>query len=81
MGEIAEMMLEGDLCAGCGVYLAGEGCGVPRYCSHCKREARALKDQPPVKPGSNKTACKVCGRHVKLAGIQDHQRDAHGVKT
>ena len=30
MGEIAEMMLDGTLCEECGVYIAGEGYGVPR---------------------------------------------------
>lgn len=34
MGEIAEMMLEGDLCEGCGMALGGEGYGIPRYCSN-----------------------------------------------
>lgn len=34
MGEIADMMLEGDLCAGCGVYMDGDGDGFPRYCSN-----------------------------------------------
>lgn len=74
MGEIADMMLEGDLCGGCGVYLPGEGFGVPRYCRDCKR------DQPkaaPVKPNSTKTACKVCGKRVKLAGLADHTRVVH----
>lgn len=33
MGEIAEMMLDGTLCAGCGEALEGEGEGFPRYCS------------------------------------------------
>lgn len=77
MGEIAEMMLGGDLCGECGVYLPGDGQGVPRYCRDCRRNQRVLQAHPPVKPGSNKTACKTCGRHVKLAGIKDHMRDAH----
>lgn len=81
MGEIANMMLEGDLCAGCGVYLHGESLGVPRYCCDCWREARQLREQPPIASGSNKTACKTCGRVVKLAGIRDHMRDAHGAKA
>lgn len=34
MGEIADMMLEGDLCEGCGAALDGEGYGIPRYCSN-----------------------------------------------
>jgi hypothetical protein len=39
MGEIAEMMLEGDLCEACGSALSGEGYGIPRYCSNeCARD-------------------------------------------
>ena len=33
MGEIAELMIYGDICEMCGVELAGEGYGIPRYCS------------------------------------------------
>lgn len=33
MGEIADAMIEGDLCEGCGMALDGEGYGIPRYCS------------------------------------------------
>jgi len=40
MGEIAEMMLEGDLCEMCGCTLPGEGRGFPRYCSERCRKAR-----------------------------------------
>lgn len=32
MGEIADMMLDGTLCEGCGEYI-GEGDGYPQYCS------------------------------------------------
>ena len=32
MGEIAEMMLDGTLCEGCGEFI-GEGDGFPQYCS------------------------------------------------
>lgn len=77
MGEIAEMMLDGTLCEGCGGYMPGRSAGVPRRCRDCKRGDRALQAHPPVKPGSTKTACKTCGRRVKLAGINDHMRDAH----
>lgn len=42
MGEIAEMMLDGTLCEGCGVYIEGEGEGFPRYCSpQCARDRGA----------------------------------------
>ena len=36
MGEIAEMMLEGVLCAGCGEWLGGDGDGFPEYCAGCQ---------------------------------------------
>lgn len=39
MGEIADMMLEGNLCEGCGIALEGNGHGIPRYCSdECARD-------------------------------------------
>lgn len=33
MGEIADMMLEGVMCEGCGMFLDSEGDGIPNYCS------------------------------------------------
>ena len=39
MGEAAEMMLDGTLCAGCGELLIDEGeesAGYPVYCGGCK---------------------------------------------
>jgi hypothetical protein len=40
MGEIADAMLDGTLCEGCGSYIEGEGSGFPRYCS-----AQCAKDR------------------------------------
>ncbi len=37
MGDIADMMLEGILCEGCGVYLDGTGYGVARRCNSCRK--------------------------------------------
>jgi hypothetical protein len=34
MGDIADMMLDGDMCEGCGEYLGG-GDGFPRRCYGC----------------------------------------------
>lgn len=52
MGEIAEMMLEGILCEGCGVALDDvqdpdfETPGYPRYCSvQCARDRGASIEQ------------------------------------
>jgi hypothetical protein len=69
MGEIADMMLDGTLCEGCGVYLEGDGDGIPRYCSSCRR----IQGPGP----SMKVACPTCGRKVKAVGLKDHQRDTH----
>ena len=35
MGEIAEMMLDGTMCAGCGEFLGGGDLGIPEYCGGC----------------------------------------------
>lgn len=35
MGEIAEMVLEGILCEGCGGVVDGEASGYPRRCRSC----------------------------------------------
>lgn len=70
MGEIADAMLDGDLCEGCGVYMAGGGDGVPQRCGACARD-----DSQPA-PNA-RVACKECGRAVKFVGLADHMRDAH----
>ena len=40
MGDVADMMLDGLLCEGCGVFLDGEEPGFPRYCSRQCAEDR-----------------------------------------
>lgn len=45
MGEIADMMLDGTLCEGCGTYI-GEGSGFPGYCSTQCAKDRGFDDQP-----------------------------------
>jgi tRNA(Ile2) C34 agmatinyltransferase TiaS len=35
MGEIADLMINGDICESCGVELEGEGSGFPRRCLAC----------------------------------------------
>lgn len=45
MGEIADAMLEGDLCEMCGIPLEG-GFGIPGYCSkECARDRGADESQ------------------------------------
>lgn len=46
MGEIADMMINGDMCEMCGVPLPGGGEGFPRYCSEeCARDRGADSSQ------------------------------------
>jgi hypothetical protein len=70
MGEIAEMILDGELCQVCGCYI-GPGAGQPAHCPSC--EPKPLRILPP-KP---KVRCTVCGKRVN--GLADHMHDAHGV--
>lgn len=44
MGEIAEMMLDGTLCEGCGVYL-GDNNGFPSYCFSCSQDKKVNQKQ------------------------------------
>ena len=73
MGEVAEMMLDGTLCAGCGVYLHGDGEGIPRHCEDCCDPVMPIMSRP-------KVSCPICKKRVKAAGLEDHKRDAHGMK-
>lgn len=76
MGEIADLMINGDICAECGVTLKGAGDGFPRYCRSCT---------PPVDiaptPKTKKVRCAVCARMVKPTGLADHVRDLHSGQT
>ena len=79
MGEIADAMLDGDLCEGCGVYLKGESFGVPRRCSACRRFDRQLAEK--LTDLKVKVACPMCGRKVKPLGLADHTRTVHAAKA
>jgi hypothetical protein len=76
MGDVADAMLDGDLCQCCGVYMEG-GAGYPQTCNACQRN-NAEAAQRVVRPMVAKVACPTCGKKVKAAGLADHQRDAHG---
>ena len=86
MGEIAEMMLDGTMCEGCGEFLDGEGAGYPRYCSpQCARDRGAEHDNEALIAKDEETRrtkinCPTCGKLVKRAGVEDHRRDVHGWK-
>ena len=73
MGEIADAMLDGSLCEGCGAYI---GCdvGYPQYCSpECAGDLVAYTP-PPERPYS----CNVCDRRFGSDEAQaQHRRDKH----
>lgn len=77
MGEIADMMINGDLCEGCGVAMGTPGEGYPRYCKDCKRQSRTTK--LPSKPMNGKIKCTQCLRWVKPTGMKQHLKNKHGV--
>ncbi|UYB51194.1 hypothetical protein OCJ37_14490 [Xanthomonas sp. AM6] len=83
MGEIADMMLEGDLCECCGGYLPGQGQGFPRRCQGCQptkaeRKAENIARHEALIAQQKKAPCPTCGKRVRIVGMADHQRDAHG---
>lgn len=71
MGEIAEMMLSGAMCEGCGEYLGG-GDGYPRRCAGCERPKMARPVQ------LRKHQCPACPKRFKtMQALIDHARDKH----
>lgn len=53
MGEIADLMLDGTMCEGCGEILCwdGEPAGFPMRCDGCRPQGRARRSQD-CAPGS-----------------------------
>lgn len=83
MGEYADMMIDGDVCASCGVCLPGQGQGFARYCRDCQptkaeRKAENIARHIAGQARKKKASCPTCGRRVRDIGMADHQRDAHG---
>jgi hypothetical protein len=87
MGEIADMMLDGTMCQGCGEFMCdgADGPGYPGYCAGCRREDSRpprFRHQPKnlsrqVKHGPHQ--CPNCDRSFggQIALLQ-HQQDKHG---
>lgn len=80
MGEIAEMMLDGTMCAGCGEWLndGEDGDGFPGYCASCAPDyedgiARTKCGQ--LRP--SKTNCPHCDKLVKKVGLEQHIKHKH----
>lgn len=72
MGEIAEMMLDGTMCAGCGEWLhdGEDGPGYPEYCASCRKQGYADHEAEHECP----TCSKLFGSDYAM---NQHRRDAH----
>lgn len=75
MSETSDMMMNGELCQGCGVYI-GEDVGYPLSCASCaKGEVKPAKAKAkPIKP---KVKCQVCGKKVSELGLRQHIEAVH----
>ena len=76
MGDIADMMLEGLLDEETGEYIGDInesvfGNSAPGFPISYERQSRE---------SLTKTNCDICGKRVKVAGLQMHKRDVHGDK-
>lgn len=69
MGEIANLIIEGDVCQYCMCEL-GIGPGYPRSCRSCAVPPRTTSVQP-------MTTCPHCKKSVKLVGLQQHIKAKH----
>ena len=78
MGEIADMMLDGTLCEGCGEYI-GSDAGYPQYCSdECAADRGALVYKTPT-PDGKPFRCNDCFRRFGSDEARaQHRRDKHG---
>ena len=83
MGEIADMMLDGTLCEGCGEYI-GLGGGYSQYCSpQCAADRGVEFDntflyERRARGGAEKVQCPDCGKSCKgEQGVKDHRRAKH----
>ncbi len=79
MGEIADMMLNGDMCEGCGEYL-GDGDGFTVRCAGCQEDYDDAHPIPKAKqPGMyEKGRCRICDKLVFMRGMNQHVQAKHG---
>lgn len=80
MGEIAEMMLDGDMCECCGEMMSESGDGYPRKCAGCQFNEKAAPVNLAPKQHFSKITCQICNKKVSIVGIGNHLKDSHGWK-
>lgn len=80
MGEYADMMLEGDACAGCGeMFLDDAAQGFPRYCSRaCEPEGFRASKGGGGTTQFRGTKCPGCDRKLMGAFALAQHRTAKG---
>lgn len=81
MGEIAEMMLDGTMCEGCGEFMdiGGEPPGYPQRCAACGEEpddSQPVNYKPPKTVPCPHVGCERMFRSRQAAG--QHWTDKHG---
>ena len=74
MGDVSEMMLDGTLCEGCGVYMDGEADGYPVRCASCQGDSPGPGF---VEKKFTWAKCPVCRRTVKAVGLSQHMSAKH----
>lgn len=78
MGEIAEMMLDGTLCEGCGEYIGTDN-GFPTRCAGCGGNGGTQYGAYNGKKRKKREQCHVCNKRLldKIA-LRQHMNMKHG---
>jgi hypothetical protein len=74
MGDIADMMLEGDLCQECGEYMEGGG-GFPRTCYGCSPKSKPKKTKKPPEKGVVYVVFNKYGKPASLMVCEDDAKE------
>jgi len=82
-GEIAEMMLNGTMCQGCGEFLhdGADGPGYPGFCAGCAPDEDLSAEHAPSggQSAKKKAFCPLCSKRFKTAhACFQHISDKHG---
>ena len=78
MGDIADAMIDGELCQECGTYM-GDACGYPRSCLDCMNGGgnhKALVKKSTGLEKQERVKCS-CGRWIAPRGMQTHIAHYH----
>jgi hypothetical protein len=80
MGDVADMMLDGTLCEGCGVFLNDDPPWYPCYCKHCGVRHPVIQQlvRKELKKRS-KVKCPTCDKMVAAEGMADHKKMKHQI--